>query len=384
MKRPVLSKSSLMAAGLAAAIVIWMLTGLGDGGGSPGGTREAIAANAEASAAAPSAARPEAKSGGDKDRAPAAALAVTVTPSKAERIAREIVISGRTEPNRAVAIKAETEGRIVTLGAERGARVSAGARIALIDERERRAAVTEAERLVEHRRLQHEAAMRLEGRQLVAEVQIAETAALLASAEAQLQRVRLDLDRTTVSAPFDGVLEERNVELGDYVGIGDTIAQLVDNDPLIAVGEVSEREIDGVAVGTRGRARLISGEILEGTVRYVSPVADPSTRTFRIELALPNPQNKLPAGMTAELRLPTGEVDAHFLSPALLALDDAGLIGVKTVDERNKVRFHEVEIVRSANDGVWVTGLPEDARVITIGQGFVAVGETVRPVPADR
>src|SRR5690606_39044832 len=139
----------------------------------------------------------------------------------ATRVAREVVVSGRTEPSRTVEIKAETEGRIVELGANRGSLVAAGERIARIDERDRRAAIAEAEKLVEHRRVAYEAAMRLESRQLVAEVQIAEAAALLAAAEAQLERARLDLERTSIVAPFDGVLEERDVELGDYVGIGD-------------------------------------------------------------------------------------------------------------------------------------------------------------------
>src|SRR5690606_1004951 len=148
----------------------------------------------------------------------------------------------------------------------------------------------------------------------------------------------------------------------------------------IAVGEVSERDVREIGVGSPGRVQLVDGTILEGVVRYVSPVADPNTRTFRIELAVPNPDNALPAGMTAEIRLPAGETEAHFLSPALLTLDDAGNIGVKTVDEHGVVRFHDVEIFRSASDGVWVTGLPEEAVVITVGQGFVAVGERVEPV----
>jgi len=365
MKRPVLSKSSLMAAGLAAVIVLWMLTGLvGDAGTSVPPDRE----------------RPSTEAGeAPPDRE---ALPVTVALSKAEPIVREVVVSGRLEPSRIVEAKAETEGRIVELGVERGRPIAAGELIARIDVRDREAAIAEAEKLVEHRRLQHEATMRLEGQRLVAEVQIAEAAALLATAEAQLERARLDLARTTIAAPFDGVLEERDVELGDYVGIGDPIGRVADIDPLIAVGEISEREIGQVAVGTPGSAQLVDGQILEGVVRYVSPVADSATRTFRVEIALPNPDGR-PAGMTAELRLPSGEAEAHFLSPAVLTLDEAGNIGVKVVDRHNKVRFHEVEIVRSANDGIWVTGLPSEALVITVGQGFAAVGETVVPVPAE-
>ncbi|MGB7214166.1 MAG: efflux RND transporter periplasmic adaptor subunit [Gammaproteobacteria bacterium] len=353
-----------MAVGLVAAVVLWMLSGLvGDAGTStPAGIGS-----------------PSTESGAAPDRE---ALPVTVARSKAAPVVREIVVSGRIEPNRIVEVKAETEGRIVALGVERGRPIRAGELIARIDVRDREAAVAEAEKLVEHRRLQHQAAMSLEGQRLIAEVQIAEAAALLATAEAQLERARLDLARTSITAPFDGVLDERDVELGDYVGIGDSIGRVADIDPLLAVGEISEREIGFVEVGMPGRAQLADGTILEGIVRYVSPVADSATRTFRVEIALPNPEHR-PAGTTAELRIPAREIEAHFLSPAVLTLDEAGNIGVKIVDVSNKVRFHEVAIVRSASDGIWVTGLPDEALVITVGQGFVAVGETVKPVPAE-
>jgi multidrug efflux system membrane fusion protein len=370
MKRPMLKKSSLMATVLAAAVAIWMLTGLA---GSGAGPRDDAASGA--------AAKPSTPTEASTDDSRPAGLRVTVRKSVAEQVARNVVVSGRTEPNRSVEIKAETEGRVVELGAERGSRIARGERIVRLDIRNRNAVVQRAESLIEYRRQQYEAALRLEGQQLIAQLQIAEAKADLAAAEAELEAARLDLARTSIVAPFDGMLEERNVELGDYVGIGDPIAQVVDTDPLIAVGEVSERDVGVIALGAPGRVQLLDGTILEGTVRYVSPVSDPNTRTFRVELAVPNPENALPAGMTAQLRLPAGETMAHFLSPAVLTLDDNGNIGVKIVDERNTVRFHEVQIVRSASDGVWVTGLPPEAVVITVGQGFVSVGERVEPVP---
>jgi len=370
MKRPMLTKSSLLATLLAAAVAVWMLTGLA---GSDAGPRDEAASGV--------AAKPSASAGSTTSDGRPAGLRVTVRKSVAEQIVRDVVINGRTEPNRIVEIKAETEGRVVELGAERGSAVGRGERIARLDTRDRNAVVQRAEALIEYRRQQYEAALRLEGQQLIAQLQIAEAKADLAAAEAELEAARLDLARTTIVAPFDGMLEERSVELGDYVGTGDPIAQIVDNDPLIAVGEVSERDVGAISLGATGRVQLVDGRVLEGTVRYVSPVSNASTRTFRVELAVPNPDDALPAGMTAELRLPAGESRAHFLSPALLTLDDSGNIGVKVVDERNTVRFHEVDIIRSASDGVWVTGLPDEVVVITVGQGFVSDGERVEPVP---
>lgn len=362
-----------MAVAFAAMVVIWMMTGLGRA------TAPSEASGQSARAGSVEGASPSA---GDTDAA--LPMSVTVKRTTAASVIRNITASGRTEPNRAVEIKAETEGRIVELGVERGQRIARGERIARIDLRDREAQRAQAAALVDHRRAQYEAARKLEGQQLVAEVQIAETRALLASAEAELERIENDLARTNLVAPFDGVLQERDVELGDYVGIGDTVARIVDIDPLIAVAEISEREIGGVAVGAPGEAELIDGRVVEGTVRYVSNVADENTRTFRVELSIPNVEGALPAGMTARVRLPAREMQAHFLSPALLVLDDTGAIGVKTVNARDVIEFHEVEIVSSSTDGVWVTGLPDSALVVSVGQGFAAPGATVRPVEASQ
>src|SRR5690606_27828421 len=156
MKRPVLSKSGLMAAGLAAAVVIWMLTGLVGTGAPSAGPREAVAADAASVPARAESAPPGAAADGRAAAPAPPAVAVTVAVSKATRVAREVVVSGRTEPSRTVEIKAETEGRIVELGADRGSLVAAGERIARIDERDRRAAIAEAEKLVEHRRVAYE------------------------------------------------------------------------------------------------------------------------------------------------------------------------------------------------------------------------------------
>ncbi len=119
---------------------------------------------------------------------------------------------------------------------------------------------------------------------------------------------------------------------------------------------------------------------MTGRIRYISPVADPSTRTFNVELEVPNPGGDLPAGVTAEMKLPGGRVLAYKVSPALLTLNDEGEIGLKVVDEYDRVEFFAVEMALSEPDGVWVTGLPETAKIITVGQGYVSPGQSVESV----
>jgi multidrug efflux system membrane fusion protein len=115
-------------------------------------------------------------------------------------------------------------------------------------------------------------------------------------------------------------------------------------------------------------------------LRYLSRRAEPETRTFRIEVVVPNPDLEIAAGMSASLRLRFGETSAHRLSAALLALDEQHRLGVKVVDDADVVRFVPVDLVRAESDAVWVAGLPDPVRVIVVGQGFVRDGDTVVPV----
>lgn len=354
------SRSLLIASGLAIAVVVWMSTGLLRQGGS--------------SASIVPDARPESGR---------TAMAVTVLNSQARQVSREIAISARTEPNRRVDIAAETEGRVIAVEAERGMALSGGDPIVVLDMRDRRVRAEEAEALVRQRELEYQGAVRLRDREFMSESQIAEADALLAAARANLARIRLEMEQTVIKAPFAGVLEERQVELGGLVRVGDTIGTLVDTNPLIVTGHINEGDIDAVKAGDKGQARLLDGEQVSGTVRYIAPAAAESTRTFRVELAIPNPGNRLRAGMSAEILLPGGEVTAHRVTPALLSLDEDGVVGVKTVDGENIVRFFPVDIVHTDPDGgIWITGPPPQARVIVVGQGFVTPGENVRPVDA--
>jgi membrane fusion protein, multidrug efflux system len=356
------TRSILLACGIAAAVAIWMLSGIGrdpDGPSNPSTVRDEAAGTA-----------------GNPERR----IRVMVQHLSARPITREIIVSGRTEPNREVELRAETDGAVVALGAERGAKVTAGERIVELDMRDREALLAEAEATIEQMRLQYEGAQRLKGQEFVSATQIAEAKAKLVGAEAAKKRILDEIGYTTVEAPFDAVLQDRDVEVGDYVKAGDTVAHLVDTDPLVVVGEVNERDIHSIEIGGPGTAKLIDGRLVDGTIRYLAPVADNNTRTFRIELAIPNPDAALPAGMTAEVRLGAGRVTAHSLSPALLALADDGTVGVKAVDATNRVRFYPVELLGSSPDGVSVTGLPDELRVISVGQGFVTEGQIVEPV----
>jgi len=288
-----------------------------------------------------------------------------------------VVIYGKTEPARSVTLRAEIDGRVVAIGAKRGARVQKGEMIVRLDVRDREARLSQARALVEQRKIQYRASQRLERKNFQSQTNVAEARANLEAARATLARVEVEIANSVLVAPFDGVLQTRPVEVGDFVAEGKEVARIIELDPILVTGDVTQTELGRLKVGARGGAKLITGEDLEGVLRYVASEADQATRTFRVELEVDNPDRTVVSGTTAQIRIPAETVSAHYISPALLSLNSQDEIGVKSVDDDGKVIFYAVDIVRAGADGVWVTGLPERVRVIVVGQGFVREGDRV-------
>ena len=353
-------KSWLLSGGIIVTIGFWLISGqIGDGDESSSAT-EVTAANAESLATK---------------------NAVRVRSQSAEMVLRTITVNGKTAPARVVSLTAETDGRIEFIGADRGANVELGNVIVRLDKRDREARLAQAKATVKQREVEYEGRFKLKSESYVSEAQLQEAVALLETAKAELTRAELDLTYMNIRAPFGGALQARAVEVGDFVKRGDPIATYVDNRTIIVSANLSEFDAHYVHVGGTAEAQLATGETVRGQIRYVAPVADEATRTFVVELEIDNSDGALRIGGTASLRIPAEEVLAHRISPSLLTLDDAGNVGVKIIDQNGKVEFVVADVALSSNDGVWLTGLPRDATIITVGQGYVANGALVNAVP---
>jgi len=349
-------KSWLISAGITIGIGLWLISGsiFGDEENTDGAAIAAIPSEVLAS--------------------------VRVRHQSAEEVTRTISVNGRTAPARTVELNAETDGRIVSVGVARGDRLDRGEIIVRLDERDRNARLAQAVATVKQRELEFVAREKLKGESYVSEAQLQEAAASLEAAKAELTRAELDIDYMTVRAPFDGALQERLVEIGDYVKTGDPVATFVDDRSLIIIANVSEFDASSVIKGEAASAVLATGETVTGVIRYVAPVADDATRTFVVELEVNNIEGLYRGGITAELIIPTETIFAHKISPALLTLDEEGNLGIKIVNDFGLVEFHRADIAMSSSEGVWIFGLPHSASIITVGQGFVSAGAQVNSV----
>ncbi len=318
-------------------------------------------------------AAPEARDAGRR------AATVAVRASVAEEVTQFFVAEGQALPDRETMIRAETSGEIESLSVQKGQIVDAGVEIARIDAAERSAQLTQATAEIERATREVENAQSLLERGVATQDRVTDARAALATAQAQLATVEQGLDNTVIRAPFPGLLDDLTIDPGEYVQAGTEVGRIIDTDPLTIEVQVPQQAVSGIRADQSAMVSFITGETREGTVTYVSGSADAQTRTFRAEVQVANPDGAIPSGVSAQIRVPVGEATAHFISPAVLALGTDGILGVKTLEEDNTVGFTPVEIVRAQTDGIWVSGLDDQATIITIGQGFVSAGEQVDP-----
>lgn len=308
---------------------------------------------------------------------------VQVMRSRAVPRIREIKVAGRTEASRQITMRSEIEGTVTELVVPRGSIVNQGDPLVRFSIEDRKALLTKAEALLAKRQMEFSASENLSKKSFTSEVSLANAKAELESARADLKSAEIEFARTTLRAPFDGVFNRNHAEVGDYLRLGDEIADMVDLDPILVIGELAELAVGEVKAGSKASADLIDGRTVQGEISFVSSIASPETRTFTVEISVPNPDGAYIDGMTATLRLPAQEVMAHSVPPAALTLDSRGAVGVKTVNSDGIVSFVEVSTSSASADSVWLVGLSPTVEIITVGQEFVTVGQKVDPVMID-
>lgn len=304
-------------------------------------------------------------------------MTVEVQPVELQSMARKLSLQGELEPVQYLLLKAETSGRVDTLLVDKGSRVARGDTLVQLDQGSRLNLLAEATARVKSARSEQEAAASLQRQRLQSKVQSELAEAELESALAQQRNIELDISHTSITAPFEAVVNDLPVDIGELVERGDVIAELVDDSAFDVTAQAAQQSLAKLKIGQRVSIDLITGESLPGTLTYLSSVADPQTRSFRVEARVDNPEGAFAAGISATLVIPLEQVEAAFITPSALSLGDDGELGVKGVDEDNRVFFMPIELVSTSLEGAWVSGIPAGTRIITLGQGFVAIGEQV-------
>jgi multidrug efflux system membrane fusion protein len=359
------------------------------------------------------------------DTAPTSAVRVVALRSTAREIDSAVLLRGQTKANRQVQVLAETTSTVISEPLRKGAFVEPGdvmcqldpgprpaqleqAKAALVEAQSRipeaeaklqeaNARVAEAEINLRAARKLSETGFGSETRKISAEAEMAAALAGVKSAEAQLKSTQasieaaeaavdaaqLEVDRLTIKAPFRGLLESDSAELGSLMQPGSLCATVIQLDPIKLVGFVPETSVNRITVGAPAQAQLVTGLQVEGRVSFLSRSADETTRTFEVEITVPNPELLIRDGQTASIQIAAEGAKAHLLPQSALTLNNEGQLGVRTVGSGNIVNFMPIRLLRDSADGVWVGGLPETADVIVVGQEFVTAGVAVEPTYRD-
>ncbi|WP_252179986.1 efflux RND transporter periplasmic adaptor subunit [Endozoicomonas sp. 4G] len=299
-----------------------------------------------------------------------------------ESIHRTLTLFGETQPDRIVTISAEISARVIAATGQKGRFIKTGDAIVTLKEGALPAQIATAKARVRKAELDYDSALSLKNKNLIAENELPELEVALSEARSALSTLEIDFDNTRIRAPVTGILNDRFVEQGDYIEIGKPVAEILDLDPLVVSVDVPQSHIASVALGDSADIRFASGATASAEVRNIARLAESGTRTFKVELSLPNAAMETPAGLSVEAELELEQVEAIKVSPALLSLDETGNPGIKWVDNKDQVHFTAVDIVKSEASGIWLTGIPASARLITRGQGFVREGDRVMVEPA--
>jgi len=290
--------------------------------------------------------------------------------------AKKIDLYGRTAPDKQATLGAEISGRIVTLMVRKGEAVKKDQPIAQIDKGDLDIQLERVKANLLVKEKEFKASNALKNKGLQGEVAYSTAKAHLVEARALVEKAQLNLRNTQIRAPFSGFVDDLDIELGDFVSVGDPIATVIDLHVLVIEADVSERHVQSLKVNQKAQIKLIGGEGIEGRLRYISRISSVATNTFPIEIEIPNPEQRIPAGVSAEVALDLAMQKAIKISPAMLALDENGNLGVKTL-KNDVVVFVPIQLVKAEQDGVWLTGLGFRTDIITVGQGFARDGDSV-------
>lgn len=290
----------------------------------------------------------------------------------------DVVARGRTQSTRTVIVRSETAGVVSQAAVLQGTLVSKGAVLCRLAVDARQAALDQARAALKSSDLTQLGNIELQKKGFRSQTQVLQSQASLDAAHAAVRQAEIALAQVDIKAPFTGVFDHRDAEVGSYLAPGQPCGTMIELNPLLVVGDVPETEAAKLKVGAPATAKLVSGQTISGRIRYVARDADPQTRTYHLEVTVPNPRMEIRSGLSADVHIGAGSGPAHLIPVSALVLDAAGRQGVRYVLPGDRVAFSPVTVVAETPEGVWVTGLIGDIHLITVGQSYVADGQKVR------
>lgn len=305
---------------------------------------------------------------------------VEVYETKSQKYTRFIEITGTSEPYQMVKLAARTETQVEKILHDRGDPVDIGDILLNLDKEERAEAVEAAKFDLKRAQTLYKAASNLNQQGFRANTSLESRRAELAMAKTALKHAKNDLTYTEVSSPIQGVIEERHVEVGDYVKAGDILYDIVSYGKYKIIAHVSQKDRNFVSLKDTAFATLANAQEVSGTITFIATNAHPTTRTYKVEIEVIS-QEPIPTGMSAKVRIPTKTTTAYLLPYASMVLNDEGLLGAFILDSSNTTNFKTINPIDDNGNGFFLTGLKGDnVEVVVKGQSSLVEGEKVQKI----
>lgn len=304
---------------------------------------------------------------------------VNVQLLRAEKLRPLIALRGVTEENRRVVLRADVEGKVREVVSKKGTRHGKGDRLIRLSLETRAAELAEAESLVRQYQIEYNAAVKLAEKKFRSKTDVARAKSALKTAKTKLEQARDRIKDSEVVAPFDCVFEECTVEDGSSVRPGETLGTVLETNPIKTIVYATEKDLKGIALGNDVQVYTRDNSTFHGSVSFIASASEPQTRLFRVEITVENPGSELRIGSPVGTDIKAIPQKVYRLSPAYLSYSDDGELGVKLLINQNKARFQKVKIVSHTQNGVLVSGLPDEVRLITDGHEYVRSGAVVEP-----
>jgi membrane fusion protein, multidrug efflux system len=313
---------------------------------------------------------------------PEVAVDVSLAVLKPKAMPDAILLPASVEPFRSVTISAEVPGKVERLGAEEGQSVKTGQELVRVDKRTLENALQQAQVSLGIAQTNYDRNKPLAEKGLVSTEEFDKFRAALAVAQTNLAGAKLTLEKSTVNAPCSGVLNRRYIEVGEYVMPGQKLADIVDVSKVKVVVDVPEKDITFLSVGSLMGIMLGTTEdsIVPGTVSYRSVVADPATRTYRVEVTADNKDQKLLPGMIVRMVLLRRMIQNAISVPLFAVIPREGRTVVYIAEGKRAV---EREVTLGPTDGHDIqilTGVKAGENLVVEGQRQLKDGQLLNIV----
>jgi len=313
------------------------------------------------------------------DAPPVNVKVVTIVPVK--KLPDTFDIPGVVEPRRVVRVSAEVAGRVEAIDVEEGQPCRKGDVMLRLNTELLSAAHDRAKATAEFDGREYERMLGLSERGVATSSELDQVRSRAAASQAAMEEAKAKLDRATIAAPTDGIINRVPIEAGEYVQEGALVAELVDIDAVKVVVDVPERDLPYLTVGQQDDILPDPrGKPLTGTITYIGKIADQATRTTPIEITVDNTDRRLYSGQIVVARLLRRVIDDAVMIPleAVIPLEDGKEVYVV---EGGKAASRRVALGVMKGTTVQITsGLAAGDELIVDGHRYAAPGQAVRIV----